>query len=75
MHHPKENYNPEYTYGLYQIDEEINLKDPVDIGNGKTKNRPIYGDMDNLIKEIKKLLKQYYIDNLADTLFEYEFLK
>ena len=72
---PKENYNPEYTYGLYQIDEEINLKDPVDIGNGKTRNRPRYGDMDNLIKEIKKLLKQYYIDNLADTLFEYEFLK
>lgn len=31
--------------------------------------------MDNLIKEIKKLLKQYYIDNLADTLFEYELLK
>ena len=31
--------------------------------------------MDNLIKEIKKLLKQYYSDNLADTLFEYEFLK
>ena len=24
---------------------------------------------------IKKLLKQYYIDNLVDTLFEYEFLK
>ena len=51
------------------------MKDPVDIGNGKIKNRPRYGDMDNLIKEIKKLLKQYYIDNLADTLFEYEFLK
>ena len=72
---PKENYHPEYTYGLYQIDEEINLKDPVNIGNGKTRNRPRYGDMDNLIKEIKKLLKQYYIDNLVDTLFEYEFLK
>ena len=49
---PKENYHPEYTYGLYQIDEEINLKDPVNIGNGKTRNRPRYGDMDNLIKEV-----------------------
>ena len=72
---PKENYKEEYAYGLYQIDEEINLKDEIKDGSGKTKYQYRYGDMNNLIKDIKALLKNYYMENIADTLFEYEFLK
>ena len=33
------------------------------------------GDLNNLIKDLKGMLKQYYLHNLVDTLFEYEFLK
>lgn len=69
-------YNPDYTYGLYQIDEEINIK--IKIGtksDGTDKIDYKYGDLNNMIKEIKILIKQYYLNNLVDTLFEYQFLK
>lgn len=69
-------YNPNYKYGLYQIDEEVNFKiDGLPDRNGIV--RKIYndGDLNNLIKAFKVKLKKYYIDNLVNTLFEYEFLK
>ncbi|MCH4062927.1 MAG: hypothetical protein LKG48_05005 [Lachnospiraceae bacterium] len=69
-------YRPEFTYGLYQIDEEINVKIPVGTkADGTPKMEWKYGDLNNMIKDIKALDKQYYLDNLVDTLFEYEFLK
>lgn len=69
-------YRPEYKYGLYQIDEEINVKIKVGTkSDGTDKMDWKYGDLNNDIKTIKALAKQYYIDNLIDTLFEYEFLK
>ena len=69
-------YNPDYTYGLYQIDEEINIK--IKIGtksDGTDKIDYKYGDLNNMIKEMKNLVKQYYLNNLVDTMFEYQFLK
>lgn len=72
---PKENYDPRFTYGLYQIDEEINLKDKIQDAKGNVRSVPRYGDLNNLIKDMKALLKTYYLNNLVDTLLEYEFLK
>lgn len=74
--HETDEYNSDFTYGLYQIDEEINIK----IQKGVKKDgSPImvikYGDLNNLIKELKGMVKSYYLNNLVDTLFEYEFLK
>lgn len=71
----KENFIKEYHYGLFQIDEEINLKDKIIDNSGKVRNVYRYGDMNNLIKDIKNSLKEYYIQNIVPTLFEYEFLK
>jgi len=71
-----EEYNPKFKYGLYQIDEEINIKKQIGF---KPDGEPLmdwkYGDLNNLIKEIKILSKQYYINNLVENLFKYEFLK
>ena len=69
-------YRSDFKYGLYQIDEEINVKIKVGTkSDGTDKMDWKYGDFNNDIKTIKALAKQYYIDNLVDTLFEYEFLK
>ena len=72
----KDEYHSEFTYGLYQIDEEINVKIQQGYKKDGRPNMVIkYGDLNNMIKDLKALVKQYYLDNLVDTLFEYEFLK
>lgn len=69
-------YNPEYTYGLYQIDEEINIKIQQGVDSkGNPKMIQKYGDLNDYIKDLKELVTNYYLENLVDTLFEYEFLK
>lgn len=55
------NYNKEFTYGLYQIIREL-----------LTKDNKLLNDK---IKLLKKLLKEYYISELSPVFFEYEFLK
>lgn len=74
--HETDEYNSEYTYGLYQIDEEINVKIQQGVKKDGTPNMVTkYGDLNNLIKDLKGMVKDYYLNNLVDTLFEYEFLK
>lgn len=69
-------YVPRYAYGLYQIDEEINIKVQQGVKSDGSPNMVRkYGDLHNLIKDMKAMVRQYYLDNLVDTLFEYEFLK
>lgn len=69
-------YNPDYKYGLYQIDEEVNYKvDSLPDRNGKIHKVFNDGDLNNMIKAFKLKVKAYYINNLVKTLFDYEFLK
>jgi hypothetical protein len=72
----QDEYNSNFKYGLYQIDEEINVKIQVDT---KSNGIPImiykYDSLNNMIKELKSLMKNYYINNIVNTLFKYEFLK
>ena len=71
-----EEYNKDFSYGLFQIDEEINVK--IETGqksDGTPKFDYKYGDLNNLIKEIESLSREYYRNNLEDILFQYEFLK
>lgn len=71
-----EEYKSHFKYGLYQIDEEINIKIQTGVNSdGTPKLDYKYGDLNNLIKSIKALAKEYYVNNLVDKLFEYEFLK
>ena len=72
----KDEYHPEFKYGLYQIDEEINIKIQQGYKKDGKPNMVIkYGDLNNMIKDLKSMVKSYYLGNLVDTLFEYEFLK
>ncbi len=82
------NYNKEFTYGLYQIDEELNSYYKLDINGNKVysnnknysnkNNSRIYYDYVNLngnINVLKEKLKQYYKNYIQNKLFEYELLK
>ena len=66
-----ENYNSKFTYGLYQIDEELNTN----FKNEKEETIYKYPELNGDIKTIKYLLKEYYLTEIAPTLFVYEFLK
>lgn len=71
-----EEYRPCFTYGLYQIDQEINIKIQQGVKKDGSPNMVTkYGDLNNLIKDLKGMVKAYYLTDLVDTLFEYEFLK
>ena len=65
-------YNPELTYGVYQIYAEIDTshKDP-------TTGETIYHNVEvhTALRALKTLVKDYYNSEIVPTLFEYEFLK
>lgn len=65
------NYNKTFTYGLYQIDEELNTS----FKNEKEETIYNYPELNGDIKTIKSLLKEYYLSEIVPTLFIYEFLK
>jgi hypothetical protein len=62
-------YDNNLTYGLYQIEQEINLKDK------KQKKGFYYPELNSDILLLKKYLKEYYLKEIAPILFEYEFIK
>jgi hypothetical protein len=64
----------ELTYGLYQIDEELNVFIQEDTGFGIIR-RPKYVELNSEINTLKTLVRDYYINNLVCKLFEYELLK
>ncbi len=70
-------YNPKFTYGLYQICRDINIK--VETGDYNKRNEPImeykYSDLNDVIKELKEQLKEFYDKHITPKLFKYELLK
>lgn len=70
-------YNSSYTYGLSQIDKEINIK----IGSGTLNKKgeeimvPKYKDLDEKISILKETLKLYYLSEIKSKLFKYSLLK
>ena len=66
-----EEYNPDFTYGIYQIEEEIDTT----YKNKAGKVIHNHGDIANLIKTIKEKAKKYYVDEIAPVLMKYEFVK
>lgn len=66
------NYNPSYTYGVYQIISEL---DTYSKDTELDKNIYDYPELHGHIKTLKTYIKQYYNDEIVPFLFEYEFLK
>lgn len=65
-------YNPDLTYGVYQIYAEIDTSYK-DATTGET----IYNNVEvhTALQALKTLVKDYYNSEIVPTLFEYEFLK
>lgn len=80
-------YNKNYTYGLYQIDTEINIcfkydkysnkifKNDENYSNIKEKIHYEYENLNTEIIALKDRLKEYYKLYIQDKLFKYELLK
>jgi len=62
-----EEYNSRYTYGLYQIEKEINVTNE--------DKEYLHPDIHNDVQVLKALLKAYYKKYIVKKLFEYELLK
>ena len=66
------NYNPDLTYGVYQISEELDTHHKDDVTEKTVYDFPeLHGNLQTL----KKLIRDYYNKEIVPTLFEYEFLK
>lgn len=66
------NYKSEFNYGLYQIKTELNTSH-IDPDTGDTV--PDYPELNGNIETLAHHVKDYYLEEIAPTLFEYEFLK
>ena len=65
-------YYSKFTYGLYQIDTELNIK----IKNKITEKLEYkYPELNGNIKSLKSFVKEYYLNEIVPILFKYEFLK
>ncbi len=66
------NYNPDLTYGIYQIFTELNIFTRDEITGV---NIPDYPELNGHLKSLKQKVKEYYNSEIVPVLFEYEFLK
>jgi len=64
-------YNPEYTYGTYQIDDELNTREKNENGEWIYD----YPELNTAINTLKTKLAKYYENIIQPKLFEYELLK
>jgi hypothetical protein len=65
-------YNPETTYGLYQIKQELN-ESYKDEKRGNTIYK--YPSLNGNIQTLAAMVRQYYLKEIVQTLFKYKFLK
>lgn len=68
------NYKANYTYGVYQITQQLNThhKD----GNGaRAKTVYDYPTLNGDLKALATLLKQYYLNNIKNNMFKYQLVK
>lgn len=65
------NYNKSLTYGIYQIQDELNTSFKDDL------NKVVYDYpmLNGNLSTLKALIRKYYIEEIVPFLFEYEFLK
>lgn len=68
------NYNPEWTYGVYQILKELNTFKVVGTGKNK-KNVYDYPVLNGDLDTLRTKLKDYYKSHITQKMFKYELLK
>lgn len=70
-------YNKKFTYGTWQIMDEINIKE--ESGKIGRDGKPVltykYPVLNTMILELKRLLRAYYNKHLIKDLFKYELVK
>ncbi len=70
-------YNSNFSYGVWQINEEINVK--IDSGRVDKHNQPIfvrkYTKLNTAINTLKDEVEKYYKQYIVSDLFKYELLK
>ena len=75
----KKEYNPNYTYGPYQIREEINTKREEKYlkPNGYEVIKKVfnYKELNSKLLQLRDLLRVYFNNNIIDDLFKYELIK
>ncbi len=82
------NYKTQFTYWLYQIIQELNTYKYNDKSHTKEEIKKLnlwaiekkqvsveYLELNTKIDDLKRFLKEYYITQIQDKLFEYELLK
>jgi hypothetical protein len=68
------NYNPKWTYGVYQIERDLNTYQ--EHGKGKKKVREYdYIVLNGYLIELKKKLKKYYKTHISAKMLQYELVK
>lgn len=72
-----EEYNPNFSYGVWQIKEEINIK--IDSGRVDKHNSPVmvikYPRLNTAMNTLKTEVEKYYHDEIIPDLFKYELIK
>ena len=69
-----DNYVSAYSYGVYQIGEELNTFRIE--GKGKNKHKVYdYVDLNGDLDSLRNILKAYYQSHILDKMFEYELVK
>lgn len=68
------NYNSNFSYGIYQIVEELNTYDEIKI-KGKKRKKYHYNKLNGDLEALNRKLKEYYEKNIIQDLFKYELLK
>lgn len=64
-------YNPKFTYGIYQVSKEIDTTYKDERGTV----RHNHGDVQNLLSVIKSKAQNYYVKEIAPILLKYEMVK
>ena len=68
------NYNPNLTYGVYQITKELNTSHKEGTGTSK-KTIYDYPNLNSYLVSLRDNLKAYYKSHITDKMFKYELLK
>lgn len=67
-------YNPDYSYGVYQIDKELNT---FTIDNSYKTRKKVYDypELNGDLMTLRTKLKEYYNKHIRDKMFKYELVK
>lgn len=67
-------YNPSFSYGVYQITKELNTFRVVGSGKNKTKKYE-HLELNGHLETLRSMLKKYYKSHIAPKMFKYELIK